>query len=224
MEIKSWEDMKTKYPENREDMTGERLKEFVNDCFFCYEQEGFAKKFWSPFGDYKKREGQCFEVVGRCTEEQTDISALPMWNIKFEDGTVIGAYPGEIIVREMKDNGCQMEGIEYGKEDKIMNFKEFLEKLNNGETVEQITKGNNVECIGNAVYEDDDLYDFMCEIGAEIEVFNVGYAVISTNDGKYYEVPYENRENRFGEDLPDETILFFEVDRIYDVTDSYCDK
>ena len=43
----------------------------------------------------KKREGQCFEVVGRCTEEQTDISALPMWNIKFEDGTVIGAYPEE---------------------------------------------------------------------------------------------------------------------------------
>lgn len=112
MEIKSWEDMKVKYPEDREDMSEEKEREFVSDCFSCYEKEGFAKKFWSPFSDYKEREGQSFEVVERCTEEHAHISALPMWNIKFEDGTVIGAYPEEIIVREMRDNGCQMEGIE----------------------------------------------------------------------------------------------------------------
>lgn len=107
-----WEEMKTKYPEYREDMTLEREKEFVNDCFSCYENEGFAKKFWSPFGDYKDREWQSFEVVGRCTTEKQDLCTLPMWNIKFEDGTVIGAYPEEIIPREMKENGCILEGIE----------------------------------------------------------------------------------------------------------------
>ena len=30
-------------------------------------------------------------------------------------------------------------------------------------------------------------------------------------------------ENRFGNDLPNETILFFDADRIYDVTDSWLD-
>lgn len=49
----TWEEMKIKYPEYREDMTVEREQEFVNDCFSCYESEGFSKRFWSPFGDYK---------------------------------------------------------------------------------------------------------------------------------------------------------------------------
>lgn len=44
--------------------------------------------------------------------KDSDLSSLPMWNIKFSDGTVIGAYPEEIIPREMKENGCPLEGIE----------------------------------------------------------------------------------------------------------------
>lgn len=112
MKIKSWNDIKTKYPECRDDMSEERQREFVNDCFSCYEQEGFAKKFWSPFDHYKEREGQTFEVIERCTEEHAHISTLPMWNIKFEDGTIISAYPEEIIIREMKNNGCQIQDIE----------------------------------------------------------------------------------------------------------------
>ncbi len=108
----TWEDMKVKYPEDRGDMSKEREKEFVNDCFSCYESEGFAKKFWSPFGDYKDRESQSFEVVERCSTEKQDLSTLPMWNIKFEDGAIIGAYPEEIIPREMKNNGCTLENID----------------------------------------------------------------------------------------------------------------
>lgn len=108
----TWKELNEKYPESRDIMTEEREKEFINDCFSCYENEGFAKKFWSPFGDYKDREGQSFEVVERCTTKNCDLSALPMWNIKFEDGTVIGAYPEEIIPSEMKENGCTLEGIE----------------------------------------------------------------------------------------------------------------
>lgn len=112
MKNNSWEELRVKYPEDRDDMSKEREREFVNDCFSCYEKEGFAKKYWSPFGDYKERIGQSFTVIGRCTEENTHLSALPMWNIKFKDGTVIGAYPEEIISREMKENGCQMEDID----------------------------------------------------------------------------------------------------------------
>ena len=104
----TWDEMKTKYPEYRNQMSEEREKDFVADCFECYEKEGFSKKFWSPFGDYKDRIGQKFVVVGRCTTKNSDLSALPMWNIKFADGVIIGAYPEEIIVREMKENGCPL--------------------------------------------------------------------------------------------------------------------
>lgn len=104
-----------------------------------------------------------------------------------------------------------------------MTFEILLTELEKGKTFEDIMKEQGeelVECVRNEVYEDDDLYNFMVSIGAEIEDFGVDYAVISTNNGKYYEVPYECRENRFGDDLPDETILIFDYMRIYDVTES----
>ena len=106
------EEMKIKYPDSRDEMSEEREKAFVSDCFECYEQEGFAKKFWSPFGDYKERFGQNFEVIERCSIKDTDLCVLPMWNIKFSDGIVIGAYPEEIIPKEMRENGCDLDGIE----------------------------------------------------------------------------------------------------------------
>lgn len=108
----TWEEMKVKYPEDRSDMSEEREKEFVEDCFSCYESEGFAKKFWTPFESHRKRKGQTFEVVRRLTEEDCDLCILPMWNIKFEDGIVTGAYPEEIIPREMRANGCPWTNIE----------------------------------------------------------------------------------------------------------------
>lgn len=108
----SWDEIERKYPEDRSEMSEEREMLFVNDCFECFEKEGFAKKFWSPFGDYKERIGQSFKVVGKCSTKDSDLSSLPMWNIKFSDGTVIGAYPEEIIPREMKENGCPLEAME----------------------------------------------------------------------------------------------------------------
>lgn len=107
----TWEEMKTKYPEDRNTMSEEREKEFVDECFDCYEQEGFAKKFWSPFSDYKERFGQSFEVIERCSTKDSALSSLPMWNIKFSDGLIIGAYPEEIIPSEMKANGCSLDGL-----------------------------------------------------------------------------------------------------------------
>lgn len=110
-----------------------------------------------------------------------------------------------------------------------MKFEQLINKLDKL-TFEEITKKYNglygaeellVECYGNIVYDDDDLYEFLKELGAEIESYGVGYVVIATDNGKYFEVPYEERENRSGDDLPDETVLFFEEDRIYDVTENY---
>ncbi|WP_288681575.1 hypothetical protein [uncultured Eubacterium sp.] len=110
-----------------------------------------------------------------------------------------------------------------------MKFEQLIKKLDRF-TFEEIAKKYNdlygteelaVECCNNVVYDDDDLYEFLKELGAEIENYGESYAVIVTDNGKYFEVPYEERENRSGNDLPDETVLFFEADKIYDVTESY---
>ena len=44
-EVKTWDDMRLKYPEERYEMSDERHKEFVEDCFKLYEQEGFNDVF-----------------------------------------------------------------------------------------------------------------------------------------------------------------------------------
>lgn len=41
----TWDQINQKYPEDRSEMDEKRELEFVKDCFECYEQEGFAKKF-----------------------------------------------------------------------------------------------------------------------------------------------------------------------------------
>lgn len=112
MEVNSWEDMRIKYPEYRGEMTEEREKEFINDCFDCYEKEGFSKVFWSQCDDFKRYYGKTFEVVGRVSTEDVDLECLPMWNIRFNDGSKMSAYPDEIILREMKDNGCPIEYLD----------------------------------------------------------------------------------------------------------------
>lgn len=104
----------------------------------------------------------------------------------------------------------------------ITNFNDLLEELHNGKTFEEICSNENVERVGNMVYEDDDLYNYLADIGVEIEDFGVEFAILNdVANEKIYEVPYEVRENRFGNDLPDETIFFFDWNRIYDVTSEH---
>ena len=109
IKLNTWEDMRVKYPEYREEMTEEREREFINDCFNMYEKEGFAKVFWSQGSDYKEYHNKPFKVLGRTTEQEADIECLPMWNIQFQDGFTTSAYPDEIIPREMIENGCKLE-------------------------------------------------------------------------------------------------------------------
>lgn len=108
----TWDKMKVKYPECRDEMSIEREREFVRDCFDCYEEEGFSGKFWSPGGDFPEYVGKPFTVIGRIEEydaqnsDGADLECLPMWQICFRDGKIIPAYPAEIIPCEMRDNGC----------------------------------------------------------------------------------------------------------------------
>lgn len=112
----TWEEIKNKYSDRpyRDEMTEDEEKEFVADCFSAYESDGFANVFWSQGGDYKQYHGKHFEVIGRTPiydgkNNGARLECLPMWNIKFDDGFKMSAYPDEIILREMKDNGCPKE-------------------------------------------------------------------------------------------------------------------
>lgn len=111
VEINSWADIKRKYIGYREELSEKEEKEFVEDCFSLYEKEGFSGVFWSQGDDYKEYHNKKFEVMRRCTEDDSDLCCLPMWMIKFEDNKEIAAYPDEIIPSEMIDNGCKFENL-----------------------------------------------------------------------------------------------------------------
>ena len=103
--ITTWEELYEKYPEDREKMSVKKEREFVNHCFDLYEQEGFSEKFWTPHEDAEQHIGKKFKVLKRTTEERNDLACLPLWDIEFEDGTLLTAYPEEIIPTEIKANG-----------------------------------------------------------------------------------------------------------------------
>lgn len=112
VELNAWEDMKHKYSMEREEMTKEQEKEWLEDCYSLYEKEGFARCFWSQGGDYKEYHEKPFTVIRRTEEKDGfDMECLPAWRIQFKNGTVIDAYPDEIIPSEMRDNGCKIENL-----------------------------------------------------------------------------------------------------------------
>jgi len=103
IKVNTWEDMKIKYGESREDLTVEQERNFVDDCFDLYESEGFSETFNTPYED-KTNEGKKFIVLGRLDEEYCDLCCLPMWRIAFHDGTILDTHPEEIIPSEIKAN------------------------------------------------------------------------------------------------------------------------
>lgn len=112
VELSIWEDMQRKYMKQRDDLSTEEEKQYIKDCFSLYEKEGFARFFWSQDDDYKEYINKSFEVINRCSEQDVDLCCLPMWNIKFENGAEIAAYPEEIIPSEMIKNGCEIENLQ----------------------------------------------------------------------------------------------------------------
>ena len=98
-----------------------------------------------------------------------------------------------------------------------MKFETFLQELDKGKTVEQFCREHcfcMVECINNEVYDDQDLFDFLEELGAEITEYCDGYVIVNTDDGETFIIPSEDRENRFDETLPDETVLIFDMNSV----------
>ena len=49
-------------------------------------------------------------MIGRCEEgKEWDLESLPAWNIEFEDGHKMSAYPEEIYLNDMLANGYEPE-------------------------------------------------------------------------------------------------------------------
>lgn len=111
--IMTWDELNKKYPEARYEMDNERERAFLKDCYSAYKTVGFADKFWSPFDlkdEDKKYIGKPFKVIGRCEEgKEWDLESLPAWNIEFEDGHKMSAYPEEIYLNDMLANGYEPE-------------------------------------------------------------------------------------------------------------------
>lgn len=104
-----------------------------------------------------------------------------------------------------------------------MRFEELLDDLRE-KTFEEVIKDITdipVEFSKNEVYVNNNLHRFLENLNAEIADYGASYALIVSNNEKYYELPYREIENRLNNDLPNETILIFDINRIYDVTDEY---
>lgn len=104
-----------------------------------------------------------------------------------------------------------------------MRFEELLDDLRE-KTFEEVVKDITdipVEFSKNEVYVNNNLHRFLENLNAEIADYGASYALIVSNNEKYYELPYKEIKNRLSNDLPNETILIFDINRIYDVTDDY---
>lgn len=104
-----------------------------------------------------------------------------------------------------------------------MRFEELLDDLR-GKTFEEVVKDITdipIEFSKNEVYVNNNLHRFLENLNAEIADYGASYALIVSNNEKYYELPYREIENRLNNNLPNETVLIFDINRIYDVTDEY---
>jgi len=117
-------------------------------------------------------------------------------------------------------NQPQLNNIEVMQPAHISTFSDFFNLLSSKTAEDIISELNinehiwDVECIGDIVYEDEDLYEFLDSLGAEIVDYLGTHVVISSDNGFIYKIPCEDRTNRHGDDLPDETVLFFDFNNI----------
>lgn len=94
----TFETLEKMYPMERHEMDFETELCFVSDCFDAYEESGFADAYMDVHGQTPEHNGMKFEIVRRLeySTSECDLECLPMWEIRFEDGYVMDAYPEEI--------------------------------------------------------------------------------------------------------------------------------
>lgn len=89
--------------DGRDQLSEQDEKAYVNKAFKIYEEVGFEPVLPDVSG-YNEEDvpyiGKPFKVTGRCKAPEWDLECLPAWNIEFEDGHKMEAYPEEICIFE----------------------------------------------------------------------------------------------------------------------------
>lgn len=85
---------------SREHMTVEEERMFVEYWFNNYEETGFLEKFHQVYDETDAFNNKPFKVLSRCKEGEWNLECLPAWNIEFENGETLEAYPEEICKLE----------------------------------------------------------------------------------------------------------------------------
>lgn len=157
--ITQWNEFNLKYKSKLRDfMSEEEEREFINDYTNCCEEEGFNNVYWTPYEELKDCKGKKFKVLRRLTEKECDLDAMPMWEIQFEDGTVRGAYPEEIIPSEMERQNCPKKYLSKKENNKmIKTWDEFKEKYDKYDYRENMSKEKEREYVNDlfSVYENE---------------------------------------------------------------------
>ena len=100
---KKWD--RTAYDAMIASCDGRKYRKFITDCYDMYETEGFCETFNTTYSDYIKYNGKKFKKIRRAKKSDGyDTESLPAWQIEFEDGVKIFAYPEEICKAERKVN------------------------------------------------------------------------------------------------------------------------
>lgn len=88
---------------DRSQLSEKDEKAYVNKAFKIYEEVGFEAALPDISGLNEEDVpyiGKTFKVTGRCKAPEWDLECLPAWNIEFEDGHKMEAYPEEICIFE----------------------------------------------------------------------------------------------------------------------------
>jgi len=167
------------------------------------------------------------EILSRCetVEANSESEAIDLVNAMYNSEEIVldvSDFHGEVDFNILDEHGNIVLSSGIIK----LTFHDMVSKLKSGVTLEQICKDENfimVEVADNQVYYDDDFYEFMEYLGVtNIEDFTNGIVIFEVDNGKqYYKVPFEDRLNRFDEDLESETVLFFNPEGIFDLTEDY---
>lgn len=89
--------------DGRDQLSEKDEKAYVNKTFKIYEEVGFEPVLPNVSGLNEEDVpyiGKPFKVTGRCKAPEWDLECLPAWNIEFEDGHKMEAYPEEICIFE----------------------------------------------------------------------------------------------------------------------------
>lgn len=158
--ITQWNEFDLKYKSKLRDfMSEEEEREFINDYTNCCEEEGFNNVYWTPYEELKDCKGKKFKVLRRLTEKECDLDAMPMWEIQFEDGTVRGAYPEEIVPSEMERQNCPKKYLNKKENNKMIKTWDEFEKEYGDEEREKMTLERERQMVNDLAncYENDGL-------------------------------------------------------------------